>query len=61
MKQYACLNEDVIEPKNLGCFTLSELEIITNPVQFDKVMDNYYFSLDKNAKRFIQYLTVDWM
>jgi hypothetical protein len=24
-------------------------------------MDNYYFSLDKNAKRFIQYLTVDWV
>lgn len=34
---------------------------MTNPVQFDKVMDNYYFSLDKNGKRFVQYLTLDWV
>jgi len=61
LKEYACLNGDVIEAKNTGCFTLSELEIITNPVQFDKVMDNYYFGLDKNAKRFIQHLTIDWV
>jgi hypothetical protein len=60
LKQYACLNGDLIEPKNPGCFTLSELEIITNPVQFEKVMDNYYFALDKNAKRFLQFLTIDW-
>ncbi len=25
LKQNACLNGEVIEPKNLGCFTLSEL------------------------------------
>ena len=24
-------------------------------------MDNYYFSLDKNTKRFIQFLTIDWV
>jgi hypothetical protein len=23
-------------------------------------MDNFYFSLDKNSKRLIQYLTIDW-
>ena len=23
-------------------------------------MDNFYFSLDKNAKKFTQYLTIDW-
>ena len=23
-------------------------------------MDNYYFALDKNAKRLVQYLTIDW-
>lgn len=24
-------------------------------------MDNYYFSLDKNAKKFVQFLTIDWV
>jgi hypothetical protein len=40
---------------------LSELEVITNPVQFDKVMDNYYFTLDNNAKKYVQYLVNEWI
>lgn len=40
---------------------LSELEVITNPVQFDKVMDNYYFTLDNNAKKYVQYIVNDWV
>lgn len=35
--------------------------MITNPVQFDKVMDNYYFTLDNNAKKYVQYLVNDWI
>ena len=33
---------------------------MTNPVQFDKVIDNYYFNLDNNAKKFVQRLCLDW-
>jgi hypothetical protein len=55
------LNGETIEARDNGCFVLSDLELITNPVQFDKVMDNYYFTLDNNAKRYIQYLVNEWM
>ena len=46
--------------KDAGIFKLSDLEVMTNPTQFDKVMDNFYFNLDSNAKKFIEYLTTQW-
>lgn len=51
----------MIEPKDTKCFVFSELEIITNPIQFDRVMDNYYLTLDSNAKKFIQFLASNWI
>ena len=46
--------------KNSGVFKLSDLEVMTNPIQLDKVMDNYYFNLDSNAKKFIEFITTQW-
>jgi DNA-directed RNA polymerase subunit E'/Rpb7 len=60
LRKHSILNGDIIEPKDNGCFVLSELEVLTNPVQFDKVMDNYYFTLDNNAKKYVQYLVNEW-
>lgn len=46
--------------KDSGIFRLSDLEVMTNPVQFDKVMDNYYFNLDSNGKKFVEYAVTEW-
>jgi hypothetical protein len=61
LRKNSVLNGEIIEAKDNGCFVLSELEVITNPVQFDKVMDNYYFTLDNNAKKYVQYIVNDWI
>ena len=29
---------------------------MTNPIQFEKVIDNYYFQLDQNSHKFIEYV-----
>lgn len=33
---------------------------MTIPSQIDKVIDNYYFTLDSNSKKFIEYLVHTW-
>jgi DNA-directed RNA polymerase subunit E'/Rpb7 len=60
LKKNGILNGEIIEARDNGCFVLSDLEVITNPVQFDKVMDNHYFTLDNNAKKYVQYLVNEW-
>ena len=29
-------------------------------MQFDKVMDNYYFTLDNNGKKYVQFIVNEW-
>lgn len=50
----------ILSFKDSGMFKLSDLEVMTNPIQFDKVMDNFYFNLDSNAKKFIEYVSTEW-
>jgi hypothetical protein len=33
---------------------------MTIPSQIDKVIDNYYFTLDSNSKKFVEYLVQTW-
>ena len=50
------IKNKIITPKNLGAFKLSEFGVVTNPIQFDKLLDTAFFSLDSNSKRFVQFI-----
>lgn len=54
------INNGKVVFKDPGIFNISDLEILTIPSQIDKVIDNYYFTLDSNAKKFIEYLVQVW-
>lgn len=46
----------VLTFKDPAIFNLSDLEVMTIPSQIDKVIDNYYFTLDSNSKKLVEYL-----
>lgn len=60
LRKSCILNGQILQAKDNGCFVLSDLQLITNPVQFDKVMDNYYFTLDNNSKKYVQFVVNEW-
>lgn len=33
---------------------------MTVPSQIDKILDNFYFTLDSNSKKFVEYLISKW-
>ena len=50
----------MLENKDNGILKITEFEIMTNPTQFEKVLDNFYFTLDSNSKKFVEYLVIVW-
>ena len=60
LQKNAVIKNGVFQPKDTGVFKLTDLEVMTNPIQFEKVMDNYYFNLEPNSKKFLEHSCLVW-